>query len=221
MATLKIPQPKTVILNHISKIKQYIVNFQFPVLIKPNCGSSGIGIQKFDEIGDLRVAIDTEKIDIPNNQLFIMQEFIQPKDGYIVRMETINGKLTYAMKVYTNGTFNLCPSDNCDIDRSSPTLDELVNCPATSDSSVRFEFYENPPKDVINAVERIVAYTGMECGGIEYIVGRDRQWYIYDINPLSILRASFKEEYGVDGWGLLADFFIDEYHKIVADVLCV
>ncbi len=221
MNKLKIPQPKTVILNHISQIKKYIADFQFPVLIKPNCGGSGTGIQKFDNSGDLRVAIDIKKIDIPTNQLFIMQEFIQPKDGYIVRMETINGKLAYAMKVFTDGTFNLCPSDSCDNVRSSPTLDELVNCPATSDSSVRFELYENPPEDVINAVERIVAYAGMECGGIEYTIGRNGQWYIYDINPLSILRASFKEEYGVDGWGLLADFFIDEYHKIVADVLTV
>ena len=58
-----------------------------------------------------------------------------------------------------------------------------------------------------------------ECGGIEYTVGKDGQWYIYDINPLSILRASFKEEYGVDGWGMLADFFIDEYHKVVTDTI--
>jgi hypothetical protein len=70
--------------------------------------------------------------------------------------------------------------------------------------------------DVVSAVERIVAHAGMECGGIEYTVGKDGQWYIYDINPLSILRASFKEEYGVDGWGMLADFFIDEYQKVVA-----
>ena len=62
-----------------------------------------------------------------------------------------------------------------------------------------------------------MTHAGMECGGIEYTVGEDGQWYIYDINPLSILRASFKEEYGIDGWGMLADFFIAEYHKVVAE----
>ena len=215
MSALNISQPKTVVLNNISQIEHFIADFKFPVLIKPNCGGSGAGIQKFENPEALRSAADDGKIDLPVNQLFILQEFIQPKDGHIVRMETINGKLAYAMKVFTDGSFNLCPSDSCDIDRSSHPEEDLGYCPSDTDSGVRFELYKNPPADVINAVERIVTHAGMECGGIEYTVGEDGQWYIYDINPLSILRASFKEEYGIDGWGMLADFFIDEYHKVV------
>ena len=216
LSTLNIPQPRTIVLNNITQIEKYISDFQFPILLKPNCGGSGSGIQKFENSDDLKSSTDAGKIDIPVNGLFILQEFIQPRDGYIVRLETINGKLAYAMKVFTDGTFNLCPSDGCDMDRSTSTTDELGYCPSTTDSDVRFELYKNPPSDVVNAVERIVTHAGMECGGIEYTVGKDGQWYIYDINPLSILRASFKEEYGVDGWGMLADFFIDEYQKVVA-----
>ena len=218
MSTLNISQPKTVVLNSISQIAQYIPNFNFPLLIKPNCGGSGEGIQMFETPNQLKTAINSQTISLPTNQLFIMQEFIQPRDGHIVRMETINGKLAYAMKVYTDGSFNLCPSDGCDIDRTTPPpvpAEELGYCPADTDSGVRFELYENPPADIVNAVERIVAHAGMECGGIEYTVGEDGQWYIYDINPLSILRASFKKDYSVDGWGMLADFFIEEYNKIV------
>ena len=215
LSTLNIPQPRTIVLNNITQIEKYISDFQFPILIKPNCGGSGSGIQKFENPDDLNSASDAGKIDIPINGLFILQEFIQPRDGHIVRLETINGKLAYAMKVFTDGSFNLCPSDGCDVDRSTPATDDLGYCPSTTDSDVRFELYRNPPSDIVSAVERIVAHAGMECGGIEYTVGKDGQWYIYDINPLSILRASFKEEYGVDGWGMLADFFIDEYQKVV------
>ena len=217
LSDLNISQPKTIVLNNINQIEKYICDFQFPILIKPNCGGSGAGIQKFKSPNELKFALEKEKIDIPVNQLFILQEFIKPRDKYIVRMETINGKLAYAMKVFTDGSFNLCPSDGCDMDRSKPSTDELGYCPSTSDTDVRFELYRNPPSDVISAVEKIVAYAGIECGGIEYVVGEDNQWYIYDINPLSILRASFKEEYGVDGWGMLADFFINEYKKVVND----
>ncbi len=219
LSTLNIPQPKTIVLNNITQIEKHISDFQFPILIKPNCGGSGSGIQKFENPDDLKSATDAGGIDIPVNGLFILQEFIQPRDGHIVRLETINGKLAYAMKVFTDGSFNLCPSDGCDVDRSTPATDDLGYCPSTTDSDVRFELYRNPPSDVVSAVERIVAHAGMECGGIEYTVGKDGQWYIYDINPLSILRASFKEEYGVDGWGMLADFFIDEYHKVVTDTI--
>ena len=86
---------------------------------------------------------------------------------------------------------------------------------------IRFELYENPPEEVIRAVEKIVEVAGLECGGIEYVVDKQGQWYIYDINALSILRASFKEEYGIDGWGQLADFFIEEYHKVVDRLLAL
>ena len=219
LSTLNIPQPKTIVLNNIIQIEKYISEFQFPILLKPNCGGSGSGIQKFENPDDLKSATDAGEIDIPVNGLFILQEFIQPRDGHIVRVETINGKIAYAMRVFTDGTFNLCPSDGCDVDRITPATDDLGYCPSTTDSDVRFELYKNPPSDVVNAVERIVAHAGMECGGIEYTVGKDGQWYIYDINPLSILRASFKEEYGVDGWGMLADFFIYEYHKVVTDTI--
>ena len=215
LSALNIPQPKTIVLNNINQIENYIADFQFPILIKPNCGGSGTGIQKFENQDNLKSAVNEGKIDIPTNQLFILQEFIHPRDGHIVRIETINGKLAYAMKVITDGSFNLCPSEGCDDNRSPPPGDELLYCPSTSDSGVRFELYENPPIEVINAVEKLVAYANMECGGIEYVVGEDGQWYIYDINPLSILRTSFKEEYGIDGWGMLADFFIDEYQKVV------
>ena len=217
MSTLNISQPKTIVLNSISQIELYMGEFNFPVLIKPNCGGSGAGIQKFENADQLKVAVDSDEISLPTNQLFILQEFIQPRDGHIVRMETINGKLAYAMKVFTDGSFNLCPSDGCDIDRSPSPLpkEDLGYCPSNTDSGVRFELYENPPADVVNAVERIVAFAGMECGGIEYTVGKDGHWYIYDINPLSILRSSFIDEYGVDGWGMLADYFIAEYLKVV------
>ena len=221
LSTLNIPQPRTIVLNNITQIEKYISDFQFPILIKPNCGGSGSGIQKFENQDDLKSAKDAGKIDIPANGLFILQEFIQPRDGHIVRVETINGKIAYAMRVFTDGIFNLCPSNGCDVDRSTLATDDLGYCPSTTDPDVRFELYKNPPSDVVSAVERIVAHASMECGGIEYTVGQDGKWYIYDINPLSILRASFKEEYGVDGWGMLADFFIDEYHKVVTDIIHV
>src|SRR2546429_3360971 len=155
---------------------------------------------------------------MPAEQLVLLQQFIQPKDGYIVRVETIGGKVIYAMKVFTSGTFNLCPSEVCDLQREEPATSPAANtlgyCPAVPPDDVKFELYENPPQDVTRAVEKIVEVAGLECGGIEYVIDKQGQWYIYDINALSILRATFKEEYGIDGWGQLADFFIAEYTKV-------
>ena len=118
------------------------------------------------------------------------------------------------MKVFSKGNFNLCPSETCDNERE--VKDELGYCVAESDD-VKFELYEDIPKEIVSAIEKIVKTAKLEAAGIEYVIDKKGKWYVYDINALSILRASFKEEYGIDAWGMLADFIIEEYKKIVKE----
>lgn len=212
---LNVSQPKSRVLNDLSQLAKHVKDIRFPVVIKPNTGGSGQGIQRFDTAGQLLQAVEDNMVEMPADKLILLQEFIQPRNGHIVRVETIDGKVVYAMKVFTQGTFNLCPSNTCDMRRASQPAEDLGYCVATPATDVRFELYENPPTDVVEAIERLVKEAGIECGGIEYVVGSDGKWYIYDINALSILRGSFKEEYGIDGLGMLADFFIEEYKKVV------
>lgn len=211
---LHISQPRTIVLNDIRWLKQAADKLRYPLIVKPNRGGSGMNMKKFETQNELETAITNNEIPLPSDNLLLLQEYIQPKDGYIVRVEVINKKVVYGMKVYTKGTFNLCPSDSCDLQRDS-TDDDLGYCVATPTEDVRFELYEDLPKSVVSAIEKIVRTADLECAGIEYVVDKDDNWYIYDINALSILRSSFKEEYGIDAWGQLADYFITEYKKVV------
>lgn len=213
--SLGISQPRTMVLNDLSESEKYVDNMKFPILIKPNCGGSGAGIQKFETLKHFRSSLKNNQIQMPPENLIILQEFIQSNEDYIVRVETINGKVIYAMKVFTQGSFELCPSETCDDGRSTQTTDELGYCSATPTDNIKFELYKNPPDDIISAVENIVREANLECAGIEYTTDKNGRWYIYDINPLSILRSSFKDEYGIDGWGMLADYFIQEYKKVI------
>mgnify|MGYP001402457889 CR=1 FL=1 len=212
---LGISQPRTIVLNNLSEAGKYLDVLNFPILIKPNCGGSGAGIQKYDSIKHFQSALKKNQIQMPSENLVVLQEFIQPAEDYIVRVETINGKVIYAMKVVTQGSFNLCPSETCDEDRYTQTTDELGYCAATPSDSIEFELFRNPPKDIISAVEKIVVEARLECAGIEYVTDKSGKWYIYDINALSILRSSFKDDYGIDSWGMLADYFIQEYNKVI------
>jgi len=45
---LNIPQPRTIVLNDLALLDKYLDEFVFPVVVKPNCGGSGLGIQKFN-----------------------------------------------------------------------------------------------------------------------------------------------------------------------------
>src|SRR5579885_787817 len=213
---LQLPQPRTLVTNNPEQVLHFFEQLTFPVLVKPNCSGSGFGIVKYATKHSLQEAIRKKKLSLPQDNVLIVQEFIQPKEDHIVRVETINGKVVYAMKVFSNGTFNLCPSDSCDINREEQTIVEDIGyCPANPSDDVRFELYRDLPGDIVSAIEKLVKEARLECGGIEYVVDEKGNWYIYDINALSILRSSFKEEYGIDGWELLANYFIAEYEKIV------
>lgn len=213
---LNIPQPKTIIANSVEQVKKNLDSITFPMVVKPNCGGSGVGIQKFATKQTLEESIEKKVLQMPSDNVVLLQEFIQPAENHIVRVETINGKVVYAMKVFTTGAFNLCPSDACDIERgaSQEVQEDIGYCVATPGTDVRFELYKDIPAEIVKTVEVIVKKANIECGGVEYLVDSKGDWFVYDINALSILRASFKEEYGIDGWGMLADFFIKEYEKL-------
>ena len=60
----------------------------------------------------------------------LVQEFIPAEGSYIVRVEVLNGKYLYAIKVHITGeTFDLCPADICrtssgvDLNRAACALD--------------------------------------------------------------------------------------------------
>jgi hypothetical protein len=63
----------------------------------------------------------------------------------------------------------------------------------------------------VNAVERILAASGIEIGGVEYLIdSRDGQPYFYDINALSNFVADAPRVIGFDPFARLADWLETE-----------
>jgi hypothetical protein len=81
---------------------------------------------------------------------------------------------------------------------------------------LRVEGYE-PPRPVIEAVERIMAEARIEVGGIEYMIdSRDGQLYYYDVNALSNFVADAPNVIGFDPFARLADWLEREAASAVA-----
>ena len=71
---------------------------------------------------------------------------------------------------------------------------------------MRVEGY-TPPADVISAVERIMSASGIDVGGIEYMIDdRDGSLVYYDINALSNFVADAPRVVGFDPFARLADY---------------
>jgi hypothetical protein len=154
--------------------------------------------------------VKSETVDLGIDRTALVQEFVPARGGHITRVETLDGKYLYAIKVFTSGeSFNLCPADICQ------TTDgvELARTTCSLDApraGLQVERYD-PPREVIDAVERIVQAADIDVGGVEYIVDdRDGSLLYYDINALSNFVADAPRVIGFDPHSRLVDFLEKE-----------
>jgi glutathione synthase/RimK-type ligase-like ATP-grasp enzyme len=185
---------------------------RYPIIVKANTGGSGKGITRFNTKGELAAAVAAGQLDLGNDSVALVQEFIPARGGFITRVETLGFKYLYAIKVHLTGeTFDLCPADIC----QTSTGQSLENACVVeaSKAGLKVEGYEAPPK-VIQDIERIVRAAGIDVGGIEYIVDdRDGNIYYYDINALSNFVADAPRVIGFNPIENLADFLQDEVRR--------
>ncbi|MDQ6813986.1 MAG: ATP-grasp domain-containing protein [Bacteroidota bacterium] len=206
MQSLGIKFPKAHVINHASRAVEAAKGLRFPVVVKANIGGSGAGITKYNTPADLQQAVDNNTIDLGIDHTALVQEFIPARGGFITRVETLGGKYLYAIKVYTTGeSFNLCPADICqttggtELVRNACALDAPKN-------GLKVESY-TPPQEVIEAVETIMRKSGIDVGGIEYIVDdRDGELLYYDVNALSNFVADAVNVIGFNPHEKLVDF---------------
>jgi hypothetical protein len=204
---LRLPVPRTRVVNHPSLLPRAARELEFPLVVKPNVGGSGAGIVRFNSPADLQAAVVEERLSLGFDRVALVQEFIPARGGHIVRVECVGGKYVYAIKVHLSGeTFDLCPADICQTG-AGVALDNA--CPVEAPKAgLRVDAYQ-PPPGVIRAVERLLTTMGIDVGGVEYIVDdRDGQLYYYDVNALSNFVADAPRVLGFDPFVNLGDYLV-------------
>jgi hypothetical protein len=215
---LGLPYPRARVINDPARAPRAAAGLRFPVLVKPNIGGSGAGIRRFDSPDDLARAAGSATLELGLDGTALVQEFIPPAAGRIVRVEVLDGRFLYAIRVYTAGDgFNLCPADICQAADGAEL--ERSACPADAPrNGLRVEAYD-PPAEVVRAVARITAAAGIEVGGVEYLIDRrDGRLYFYDVNALSNFVADAPRLLGFDPFARLADWLEREAGLVPAGV---
>lgn len=178
---LGIRAPRAHVATDPSRVAEAAAGLMFPVIVKPNVGGSGALMQRFDALADLVAA--APDLDAGPDGTLLVQEYLEPADGRIVRVEFLGGEYLYAIGITNDraADFNLCPADICQVP------EDLDNCPvdAPTKKALRIDAVQ-APADVIASVLRIAEAGGLDVGGVEYLVAaRDGLPYVYDINALS------------------------------------
>lgn len=210
LEALGLQYPKARVINHPSQALSAAEAIGYPLIIKPNIGGSGAGIKKFNSPEELRGAVEENSLAFGIDNIALVQEFFTARDGVITRVEVLGGEYLYAIQIHITGdTFDLCPADICK-NTKGEELTRLA-CPVDAPKSgLTVEAYE-PPRRVIDEVERILEVAGIEVGGVEYVIDdRTGRLLYYDINALSNFVSDPERMIGFNPYARLADYLVSE-----------
>ena len=209
-----------------------------PFITKHNQGGKGLGVRLFENIEEFRDYVDSSEFELPIDGITLLQEYVESREAFITRCEFIGGKFHYAVRVDTsNGAFELCPADACQIDSldskladskvdsSGDSKAESTKRPALAGAacevgagdkfSLRKEIDSKSP--IVRCLEQFLALHNIAVAGIEFIESVSGDIVVYDINTNtnynSTLESKIRESGGVAAADRLVSFLKEQFDK--------
>jgi hypothetical protein len=213
LAALGLPHPRSRVVNDRSQIEPAARSLEYPLIVKPNIGGSGALMRRLDSPADLRRALDAGELDgvFGLDHTAIVQEYHPQRGGSIVRVEALDDRLLYAIRIHNDPAqgFNLGPADICQVPGELPgagAASAFDNCAVDAVKAQRKIEVAEPPSWVVEAVLAIFREAGIDVGGVEYLESeRDGQIYLYDVNSLSNFVTDAPRLVGFDPFERLVD----------------
>ena len=204
---LGLPAPRTRTVFSPEQLPQAATELVFPLLVKPNVGGNGAGIVRFDTPDELANAVQAGSVLTGPDGVFLLQEYHAPRGGSIVRVETLEGRFLYAIRIHLGReAFSVCPADVCSLVSGERLHGEARAEDAGNDARVeRFQ----PSPQIVAEVEKIARAGRLDIGGVEYLESsRDGRRYYYDVNALSNFVADAEKVVGFDPTARLVDTLV-------------
>jgi glutathione synthase/RimK-type ligase-like ATP-grasp enzyme len=201
--------PRSVVVNHPVQALASLDHLRLPVVVKPNVGGSGAGILRIDSKAELEAVLD--RLDLGPDGTALVQEYLEPVENAIVRVEVLDGEYLYAIRIVreTEAGFNLCPADICQAPGGPPAPPASVAaCPVAPPAGLTVSRFD-APAEAIETVKRIARAASIDVGGVEYLVSKtDGRIYYYDVNATSNFVANAEAVVGFDPTARFADFIV-------------
>ena len=190
IARLGYQVPETRIVHRRADLLAAADTMAYPLLVKANLGGSGAGIVRYSSRNELAQSIKDRTAPESVDNVLLVQDYVPPRGGSIIRMETLGGRFLYAIEVESGGdNFDLCPADACAVTRGPIRMAAV-----------------DPGAELIEAAEKIAQAAGLDVGGVEVVIDdRDGVPRFYDINALSNFVAKPLDVLGWDPHERLID----------------
>lgn len=185
--------PRSKVVHRARDLASAADGFSFPLIVKANVGGSGAGIVRYGSRDELLESVERGTVPSSIDGVLLVQDYVPPRNGTIMRVETLGGRYLYAIEVESSGdTFDLCPADAC------------IAQPGRA--AVRMTAV-TPSAEIVRAAEEIARTAGLDVGGVELLIDdRDGVPRFYDINAMSNFVADPLNVLGWDPHERLVDF---------------
>lgn len=205
-----IPHPKTVISNHINSLPKAVDQLdKFPFILKPNRGGKGAGVQLFQTKESLVQSIKNNQIGESLDGIWLVQEYVKPANGRIVRAEFVGGEFLYAVSIDAQNGFELCPADACNI--------EDAFCPANKDNTYnKFAILDNYENKELEKYGSFLRANNIGVGALEYSEDVQGNKMVYDVNTNTNYNSDAEQRSNLKKSGMfeIAMFLGQELKKI-------
>ena len=192
--------PRTVMAVGSEALLAAASTFDGPFITKHNQGGKGLGVQLFHSSAELAAHLQRPDYDAGPRGQMLLQQYIQPAEPFITRVELVAGKFLYAIRSDTSAGFQLCPADACEVPAEAPSV-----CPA--DGGARFTLSPLTADDpLVQQYLRLCAAEGLELAGIEFVQDSAGRRYSYDINGTTNYNAAAGQQAGIDGMRVVAQY---------------
>lgn len=164
----------------------------FPLVIKHNRAGKGLGVRLLNSMEAVKDYVYGYDFEDSVDGISLVQQYIRPADGHIIRAEFIGGKFFYAVAVDSTDGFELCPADNCQV----PFGEDY--CPGEDDSfMMESKFHvlkDGLPKNQIKQYEDFLKQQRIDVAAIEFIQNEQGEIYVYDVNTNTNYNADAEQE---------------------------
>lgn len=186
------------------------------IITKHNRAGKGLGVQLLKSETAALQHIESPHFEDSVDGITLVQQYIQPVDSSITRVEFIGREFFYAVKVDTSNGFELCPADVCALEDGFCPTEEKAKYPF--DIIADFEF-SAAGQELIPKMQKVMQDEGLDVAGFEFVTDRAGQHYCYDINTNTNYNSDAEERRGLFGMQRLAEYLGTELHNAYANSL--
>jgi glutathione synthase/RimK-type ligase-like ATP-grasp enzyme len=192
----------------VEELKRAAQKMQRPFITKPNRGGKGLGVQLFRSLAAFDDFVTSTDLEISPDHITLLQEYIEPAEPFITRVEIVGERFLYAIKSDTRRGFQLCPAERCESEAAlGPATDGALTNP---DHQSLFELRQGFDDPIIERYVSFMRANEIDLAGVEFIEDRFGNKITYDVNGTTNYSPGVEEKHGFNGMAAVAQFLARE-----------